>query len=160
MYQWSKIRDKLENEYLADALKGRIQYFVTAYRQSHDGDKGRAAIYLDGEPVISGSTFEQWLKPDLDGYYRTFPDSIAADSADLTNGWFDQYDFYVSFAAFDNQSIEASLSSHNQLIRIFAILDRRVGKRTLCRLKETIDTEPEIFRRFFAIRLEAERLAP
>ena len=158
MYQWTKIRDKLENEYLADALKGRVRYFATAYRESHDGDKGRAAIYLDGQPVISGSTFEQWLKPDLEEYYRTFPDSIAADPADLENGWFDQYDFYLSFREFDNQSIEMSRSSPNQLIRIFAILDRRVGKRTLCRLKESIDTEPEIFRRFFTIRMEADEL--
>ena len=95
MYQWSKIRDKLENEYLADSLKGRIRYFATAYRESHDGDKGRAAIYLDGKPIISGSTFEEWAKPDHSYAYEY----RGPEDGDLKNGWFDQYDFYLSFAS-------------------------------------------------------------
>lgn len=154
MYQWSKIRDKLENEYLADSLKGRIRYFVTAYRESHDGDKGRAAIYLDGKPIISGSTFEEWAKPDNSYAY----DYRGPEDNDLKNGWFDQYDFYLSFEEYDNQSIEASLNSQNQLVRIFAVLDRRTGKRTLCKLKERIDIESEIFRLFYAIRTDAETI--
>ena len=154
MQQWTKIKAKMENEYLADALKGHIQYFVTAYRESHDGDKGRAAILLDGKQIISGSTFEQWAKPDFHCWNQCF--NVAED--DLKNGWFDQYDFYLSFQAFDNQSIEASLHSKNQLVRVFAILDRRVGKRTLRKLRETIETEPEVFRCFYAIRMEAEGL--
>lgn len=154
MYQWSKIRDKLENEYLADSLKGRIRYFATAYRESHDGDKGRAAIYLDGKPIISGSTFEEWAKPDHSYAYEY----LSPEDGDLKNGWFDQYDFYLSFEEYDNQSIEASLNSQNQLVRIFAVLDRRTGKRTLCKLKERIDTESEIFRLFYAIRTDAETI--
>ena len=155
MYQWSKIRDKLEKEYLADSLKGRIRYFATAYRESHDGDKGRAAIYLDGKPVISGSTYVQWEKPD----HSYAIEYRGPEDTDLKNGWFDQYDFYLSFEEYDNQSIEASLNSRNQLVRIFAVLDRRAGKRTLCKLKDRIDNESEIFRLFYAIRTEAEGLA-
>jgi len=30
------IRHKLEQEYLAESLRGRIQYFATTYRESHD----------------------------------------------------------------------------------------------------------------------------
>ena len=152
MYQWSKIRDKLENEYLADSLKGRIRYFATAYRESHDGDKSRAAIYLDGKPIISGSTFEECAKPDHSYAYEY----CGPEDDDLKNGWFDQYDFYFSFEEYGNQSIEASLNSQNQLVRIFAVLDRRTGKRTLYKLKERIDTESEIFRLFYAIRMDAE----
>ena len=154
MYQWSKIRDKLENEYLANSLKGRIRYFATVYRESHDGDKGRPAIYLDGKPIISGSTFEEWAKPDHSYAYEY----RGPEDGDLKNGWFDQYDFYLSFEEYDNQSIEASLNSQNQLVRIFAVLDRRTGKRTLCKLKERIDTESEIFRLFFMIRMDAETI--
>ncbi len=155
MYRWSTIRDKLENEYLADSLKGRVRYFATSYRESHDGDKGRAAIYLDGKPVVVGSTFE----PGSSLYgFRYANDYLGLSDTDLKNGWFDQYDLYLSFQEFDNQSIEASLHSKNQLVRIFAILDRRVGKRTLCKLRETIETEPEVFRCFYAIRMDAEGL--
>ena len=155
MYKWSKIRDKLENEYLADSLKGHIRYFATAYRESHDGDKGRAAIYLDGKPVISGSSYEQFERA---GFRHSY-DYPGLEDCDLKNGWFDQYDFYLSFQEYDNQSIEASLNSQNQLVRVFAVLDRRVGKRTLCKLKESIETESEIFRLFYAIRMDAEGLA-
>ncbi len=158
MYQWSKIRDKLENEYLADSLKGRIRYFATTYRESHDGDKGRAAIYLDGNPVVSGNTFAEWEAPrHSDPYY--YYEYRGLEDADLKNGWFDQYDFYLSFEEYDNQSIEASMNSRNQLVRIFAVLDRRTGKRTLYKLKESIDTESEIFRLFYAIRMDAEGIA-
>ena len=34
MATWSGIKAKLENEYLAESLRGRIQYFATTYRES------------------------------------------------------------------------------------------------------------------------------
>ena len=51
MSTWSGIRNKLENEYLCPALRGRIQYFATSYWESHD-QTGRAAIRLDGVEVL------------------------------------------------------------------------------------------------------------
>ncbi|WP_444441707.1 hypothetical protein [Pseudoruminococcus massiliensis] len=39
--------------------------------------------------------------------------------------------FYNYFSKFDNQSIEKSLSSENAIVRMLAILDRRVGKRRI-----------------------------
>ena len=80
------------------------------------------------------------------------------DNTALKYGQFDQRCFYSAFQEFDNQSIEDSLKSSNLLIRIFAILDRRVGKKTLNKIKETIDSEPDIFIIFFTIRMEAEGL--
>ena len=47
----------------------------------------------------------------------------------LEQGTFDQKVFYEAFGIFDNQSIEKSLVSQNPLVRIFALLDRRLGKR-------------------------------
>ena len=162
MYTWSKMRTKLENEYLADSLKGRIRYFVTTYRDSHDRE-GRAAILLDGKEIISGSYFEQWSKAHLLPKDETLEDRLRSefpfmDDTALKYGQFDQRCFYSAFQEFDNQSIEDSLKSSNLLIRIFAILDRRVGKKTLNRIKETIDSEPNIFNIFFTIRMKAEGL--
>ena len=48
---WSGMRNKLENNYLCPALRGRIQYFATSYWESHD-QTGRAAIRLDGVEVL------------------------------------------------------------------------------------------------------------
>ena len=41
-------------------------------------------------------------------------------------------------------------------MRIFAVLDRRVGKRKLLILKENIENESDSFKEFFAIRIRAE----
>ena len=56
MSTWSGIRNKLENEYLCPALRGRIQYFAASYRESHD-QTGRAAIRLNGVEVLRSSYY-------------------------------------------------------------------------------------------------------
>ena len=60
------------------------------------------------------------------------------------------------FEEFDNQSIEDSLKSENMIVRIFAILDRRVGKRRLINMHSTLNPQEEIFNLFFSIRINAE----
>ena len=80
------------------------------------------------------------------------------DDTALRLGIFDQRCFYDAFAEFDQQSIEMSLKSENLIVRIFAVLDRRVGKRRLALMKETIAEEPDTFREFYAIRMKAEGL--
>ena len=80
------------------------------------------------------------------------------DDTALRLGIFDQRCFYNAFAEFDQQSIEMSLKSENLIVRIFAVLDRRVGKRRLALMKETIADEPDTFREFYAIRMKAEGL--
>ena len=50
-----------------------------------------------------------------------------AHEGTLNDGCFDNIFFYEAFHEFDNQSIEKSLVSENPLVRIFALLDRRLG---------------------------------
>lgn len=164
MYTWSKMRAKLENEYLADSLKGHIQYFVTTYKKSHD-QEGRASIRLDGKEILSGSYYEQWSKAPLlpkDETYdaRLWLEFPFMDDTALKYGQFDQRCFYRAFDEFDNQSIEKSLDSENLLVRIFAVLDRRLGKRRLEKFKENISEESEVFQTFLKIRLKAEGMEP
>lgn len=149
MPTWSKIRDKLENEYLAEHLRGYIQYFVTTYRESHD-QEGRAAIRYNGKEILSGAF-----------YHKNHPvqwDFDIVDDASLKMGAFDQSSFYTAFQEFDNQSIEKSLKSTDLIVRIFAILDKRVGKRRLISMRDKISEEPETFQAFYNIRAEAEGL--
>lgn len=61
MATWSKIRSKLENEYLAESLRGHIQYYCTSYSKSPDHE-GRASIRLDGKELISGCYWNNWFK--------------------------------------------------------------------------------------------------
>ena len=76
----------------------------------------------------------------------------------LEQGTFDQKVFYEAFGIFDNQSIEKSLVSENPLARIFALLDRRLGKRRLLALEESMEQELDWVRAFYVIRMQAEGL--
>ena len=57
MSTWSGIRNKLENDYLCPALRGRIQYFATSYWESAMTMTGRAAIRVDGVEVLRSNYY-------------------------------------------------------------------------------------------------------
>lgn len=156
------MRSKLENEYLAASLRGHIQYFATSYSRCPDHE-GRAAILYGGREVIAGSYYNNWTKaeqfPRDERYEMRMEKEMAfMDDTAVQLGVFDQRSFYEAFSIFDNQSIEESLCSENMLVRVFAILDRRVGKRRLEKIRQGIEGEEKTFREFFAIRAAAEGL--
>lgn len=164
MPTWSGIRKKLETDCLCPALRGRVRYFATTYRESHDRE-GRAAILVDGEEILKSNYFTYsrvlWERA------RDYRDEqglnwreayLKTDKTVLDDGLFDQRDFYAAFQEFDNQSVEASLSSENPIVRIFALLDRRLGKRRLAALEETMGNELDWVRPFYLLRMEAEGL--
>ncbi len=160
MHTWTKIRHKLENEYLAESLRGHIRYFCTSYTYCPDHE-GRTAILLDNKEIVSGGYYNQWVKAHLLPHDKTLERRLHEempfmDDTAIRLGMFDQRCFYKAFDIFDNQSIEKSLSSENILVRIFAVLDRRTGKRTLKRIGEKIENQSETFRVFYDIRMNAE----
>lgn len=164
MPTWSGTRKKLETDYLCPALRGRVRYFATTYRESHDRE-GRAAILVDGVEVLKSSYYEfapaYWkLQSELRKLGETDWREAAfkAGQTVLEDGLFDQRDFYAAFQEFDNQSMETSLSSENPIVRIFALLDRRLGKRRLAALEETMENELDWVRPFYLLRMEAEGL--
>ena len=160
MSTWSGIRKRMESEYLAESLKGDISYFATSYSRSPDHE-GRAAIRYKGKEIIKGCYYHNWTKaaffPKDEKYERRMREEFAfVDDTAIKLGVFDQTCFYKAFKEFDNQRIEKSLYSENMLVRIFAVLDRRVGKRKLISMKESIENEPDSIKEFFAIRMNAE----
>ena len=61
MATWSGIRNKLEQDYLAKSLQGRVTYFATSYTNAHD-QIGRAAIRIDGKEIFKGDYYhKEWL---------------------------------------------------------------------------------------------------
>ena len=162
MARWSGIRYKLEKEYLAESLQGHIQYFATSYSKSPDHE-GRAAILYDGKEIVSGCYWNNWMKAEQFPKDETYECRIKLEMAYMDDtalqlGVFDQRSFYQAFAEFDNQSIDDSLKSSNLIVRIFALLDRRVGKRRLKAMQENISNEPITFQKFYSIRMKEEGL--
>ena len=160
------MRKQLEQENICEALQGRIQYFATRYRESHD-EEGRVAIRLDGREVFK-SCFFDWSRT---------RDQVIADSPELKTacnsyweywdkvhleterrGSFDQYAFYQAFYYYQNHSMEDCLTSENAIVWLFAILDKRVGKRRLQKLLPEVENQPDWLKFFFGLRMEAEGL--
>ena len=157
MASWFAMRKKLETEYLAESLRGRISYFTTRYTKAHD-QMGRAAILLDGKEVLKGCCYNYYKNEHMvDEYHRQKRWGIC-DGMNLAAGMLDGPDLYNAYYIYDNQSVEKSLCSENMLVRIWAVLDRRVGKRRLVAMADAMSNEHEILRFFYRVRMEAEGL--
>jgi len=65
-------------------------------------------------------------------------------------------DFIYSITVYLKTDIAASLRSDNYLLRVFAFMDRRVGRRTLLRIREEVEKLPDWVKQFYRIRCEAE----
>ena len=68
-------------------------------------------------------------------------------------------EFAEALEAYRRQPIADSLASENPIQRMFAIVDRRVGKRTLQKLTGSVQDQPEWLRVFYLARMEAEGVA-
>jgi hypothetical protein len=148
---WSGMKKYLEQEMLCEALRGRVTYDLTRFRPA--GDEGAVfTVSLDGQPV------------------KRFGFHLAAKAMrdqgfDIRHAWdisFEQRDEYTddefaeALKTYRNQPIGTSVDSDNPIIRMFAILDRRVGKRRLERLKDEAAQQPGWLKPLYLARLQAE----
>ena len=165
---WSAMRKTLEQDNICASLKGRIQYFQTNYRGAHD-QTGRAAIRLDGKEIFQCDYFKSSEK-----YYNAWhniKEEQAIETADqgyrerheqaklVSSNQVGTHYFYNSFYTYHNNSIEKSLASSDPVVRLFAILDKRVGKRRLEKLVSEVRKQPEWLQFFYKLRLEAEGIS-
>ena len=56
------------------------------------------------------------------------------------------------------RALRKALSARILFVRIFALLDRRLGKRRLLALEESMEQELDWVRAFYVIRMQAEGL--
>ncbi len=71
---------------------------------------------------------------------------------------YEAYEYCEALKTYRDQPIAESLASPNPIVRLFAIVDRRVGKRTRQKLADTVENQPEWLRQFYRARLEAEEI--
>ncbi len=157
---WSKLKKQM-NDLLCDSLKKSISYFYTCYHEVHNA-YGRATINYNKKELVAFSWVEMYEQDrDIDQLWQEgekksytemlrekwMPECILCDS-----------NFIDSVAVFLKTAIAASLQSENYLLRVFAYMDRRVGKRTLVKIRDEVEKLPEWVKQFYQIRCEAEGL--
>ena len=156
---WSALNKQL-TDFLCDELKQHISYFLTRYHKVHNS-YGRAAILLDNKEMVCFSWIEMYhQESDLQEVWKE-TGSWNYDNPDLKNKWdtnatYYDMDFLSAAVSFLEMPIQEALPSDNYIIRIFAILDRRVGKRTLQKMMEQKNHQnlPDWVEQFFDLRCD------
>ena len=157
---WSDLQ-KLLNERLCLELRGRVTYFLTRYHDVHNA-YGRAAIRVDGEELVCFSWIEQYYQEEtISETMRQLPESEYGQIRhELKPEWdrnctYCDMDFLDAVLQFRSLTIQEALRSENRMIRILAILDRRVGSRTLRRIgsENAFENEPQWVRQFYELRM-------
>ena len=160
---WSGMRKFLEQEMLADSLKGRVRYGCTTY-PGMDGSRifelcivGKKVKRFSWETVNS-YFIDTGLSPQpKNHYWENFLPLLEGISVSERDAHTDD-EFCEALTVYRAQEIQKSLSSENPLIRMFAVLDRRVGKRSLSKLKETLPNQPVWLQEIYLFRFRAEEI--
>lgn len=163
---WGTLKKWLESN-VCDELKGRVTFFLTRYHEVHNA-YGRAFIRVDGEERAVFTWKDMYRqereRDDLwyaereendDAPYDTERYERALKSRWDENCTYSEYDFLSAVLAFRNMAIGDALSSDNFIIKTLAVLDQRVGKRTLQKIKEKQDylNYPNWVKQFYLLRL-------
>ncbi len=162
---WSGMRKYLEQEMLAECLKGRIRYGCTSYK-GMDGCRifevcidGKRVKHFSWETVNTyfiNNGFKQNTEPFgkmeyWAEFWELLDNTPMNDRTEYTDG-----EFCDALNEYRNQDVQSSISSENPLVMMFAILDRRIGKRTLVNIKPLLEGKPLWLRQFYELRTEAE----
>lgn len=162
---WSGMRKYLEQEMLADSLNKRVRYNCTTY-VGMDGCKV-FEVFIDDELMkrFSLETVNTFFiengykeKREFHGtneYWEGFVSLLDKIPLSQRSEYTDD-EFCEALEKYRNQPIMESIYSENPLERMFAILDRRIGKRTLMTLKDSINEQPIWLQPFYKLRLTAE----
>ena len=164
---FSGMRKHLEKEMLADSLKNRVRYGCTRY-VGMDGCH-IFEVCIDGEQIkrFSWETVNSYFIKSgytknenpfgISEYWAEFWSLLEKYPIETRTEYTDE-EFCDALEQYRNQDIKESIFSKNPLVRMFAILDRRIGKRTLVKVKETLTEQPDWLKKIYLLRLSAEKV--
>lgn len=154
---WSGLKKQL-TERLCDELQGRVDYFLTRYHKVHNS-YGRAAIFVDGKERADFTWLDMYQQ-DIDSWSCG---STTEEELLLQKKWnqdkiLSDYDFLTSATRYLQMNIQEALQSDDYIIRSLAIMDRRAGKRTIEKCKDSGEylSLPEWVRQFYELRFSAK----
>jgi len=146
MPRWSKWKKRIE-EFICKELKDRVKIHATVYRETHD-QRGKVWIELDKRVIFEANTLEWMLEyyalsnelriinqctdykdeKQAEGYYQAYDD---AGEILKRKDKLDEFQFYNAMRYYFNSPFKDILESEDTLIRIFCLLDKRLGKQRL-----------------------------
>ena len=135
-------------------LRGRIDFYVTSYRKSHDG-ADKVWITVDGTRVFDCKHY-RYERAEADAYHVGLHDEKLKESL-REKEIHSPKDFGVAMRAYVDMPIMEAVVSSDPLIKAFALVDRRLGKRTLAKLK-IIDSEQTLVKAFYELRCTLARI--
>lgn len=153
--QWSKLKTRVKN-FICPELRGRIDFHVTGYREAHD-DIEKVWITVDGRRVFCCKYYEHYRAAMFAYHCGLTGDSIksALREAEI----FQPKDFGNAMRAYLDMPASDALKSSDPFIQAFAIVDRRIGKRTLEKL-ELPESSHVLVKTFYELRLEVQSVQP
>ena len=163
---WSGMRKYLEQEMLAEELKGRIRYHCST-AVGMDGCRF-FELYVDGVCVkrFSWETVNSWFlaqegleqpRPmSIPDYWRDFWQHLEQFPMKERSEYTDE-EFCQALEHYRNSDIQQSVHSSNPIVKMLALLDRRVGQKTLAGLEEAMEQEPEWLREIYRLRMQAKQ---
>lgn len=174
---WSKTKKTLEEDLLCEKLRGRVKYFLTHYHGAPD-NYGRFCVRVDGKEYVQANPYNQnaiyaysnQLQKELKiprrewehGHFLHEEENLMieeiAEKRAMTENKMDIWQVMHAIDQYMSLDISSSLHSDNEVIRMFAVMDRRVGKRTLEKLASEADNQPGWLQFFYNLRLQAEGL--
>ena len=88
-------------------------------------------------------------------YWEEFWSLLSKTQPESRDEYTDE-EFCNALEAYRNQDVQVSINFDDPIVRMFAVLDRRIGKRTLEKIKDTVSEQPEWLRQFYELRIIAE----
>ena len=170
--KWTQLRSAL-NDFVAPALRDRVAIHQARYRYTRE-EVGRVWITLDGRELVSFDTsryaerryqisremragvgpFALSAASNYDEYQAA---DAAAQAALREAGEYDDYSALEDLEAYLSLPVSAALTSPSPLVRAWAVIDRRVGKRRL-RALVPMKTEHPLVKTLFGVRCEVEQI--
>lgn len=156
---WSGMRKYLEEEMIAQSIRGRVRYGCTRYvgmDNCHIFD-----VSIDGIQVkrfswetVNSYFIEQGLSFDtspfgVHEYWVGFWETLEKYPMSMRTEYTDE-EFCTALEKYRNSDIRESIISLDPIVRMFAVLDRRIGKRTIEALN--VSEQPEWLQPFYELR--------
>jgi len=161
------MRKHLEQEMLADSLKGRVRYGCTTYTGMDgchifelciDGMQAKRFSWETVNTYFIENGFTTNKAPVGTGeYWAEFRPLLEEYPINTRTEYTDQ-EFCEALERYRNQDIRQSIHSENPLVIMFAIFDRRIGKRTISAIKGAMEAQPEWLRQLYCLRATAEEI--